>query len=75
MSGFVLSPLATRDIEEIVRHIAQDNVTAALNFEDELILNFRSLAGFPNSGRVRRDLGGRRKVLFWPVGSYVVVYR
>ncbi len=75
MSGFILSAEAAADIEDIVRYIAYDNVSAALALEDELIANFRELARFPNSGHARHDLAGTRELLFWTVGSYLVLYR
>lgn len=75
MSGFTLAPEATRDIEEIVHHIAKDSVAAALETEDQLIEGCRMLAKFPNSGHGRGDLAGHRKLLFWPVKKYLILYR
>lgn len=75
MSLFILAPEAARDIDEIVRYIAKDSVAAALELEDKLIDSFRTLAKFPNSGHVRRDLAGNRTVLFSPVGKHLILYR
>lgn len=75
MSQFVLAPQAARDIEEIVRYIAKDSVAAALELEDRLINTFRTLTRFPNSGHARKDLAGNRKLLFSPVGKYLILYR
>jgi plasmid stabilization system protein ParE len=36
---------------------------------------FELLAVFPRNGHKRADVHTNEPVLFWPVGSYVVVYR
>ena len=41
---------------------------------DELFEAFEHLAEWPGSGHTRRDLT-QRDVRFWPVRSYLVVYR
>lgn len=72
---FIISPLARRNIEEIVRYIAEDNVTAALKLQDQFEQAFRTLAQFPDAGHRRRDLAGNRNLLFWTTGNYLVPYR
>lgn len=75
MSQFILAPEAARDIEEIVRYIAKENVAAALALEDELFQSFEELAAFPNLGHTRTDLAGKRNLLFLSIGRYLVIYR
>lgn len=75
MSRFVLALEAAEDIEEIVNHIAQQNVSAAFDVEDLFVESFRRLAQFPDSGHRRLDLAGKRRLLFWSVGSYLILYR
>jgi antitoxin ParD1/3/4/toxin ParE1/3/4 len=36
---------------------------------------FQLIARNPNIGHVRGDLAGERKLLFWPVRDYLIVYR
>lgn len=72
---FVISPLAGRNIEEILRYIADENPTAALKLEDQFLEAFRTLAQFPDAGHRRRDLASDRKLLFWTTGNYLIPYR
>ncbi len=65
---------AEQDLAEVVRHIARDNATAALNWLDKIETLFRLLAihseigeriNTPRFGFVRR----------YTLGNYVVYYR
>jgi len=75
MTRYIIAPGAAQDIEEIVEHIARDNVNAALELEGQLIDAFCRLAKFPNSGHSRRDLTEDRQTLFWAEGMYLILYR
>jgi plasmid stabilization system protein ParE len=75
MSRFLLAPEAARDIEEIVRSIATESVDSALKLQDQIGETFRMLTQFPNAGHTRVDLAGRRKLLFWPVENFLILYR
>jgi plasmid stabilization system protein ParE len=74
MSGYFVSGEAERDLHELWEYIAADNVDAA----DRLIVRlkdaFEELARHPSIGH-RRDDVTNYAVLFWAVGSYLVVYR
>ena len=37
--------------------------------------SIRLLAEFPHNGHKRDDVRTSEPVLFWPIGSYVIVYR
>lgn len=74
MAAYVLSPEALQDLQDIWDFIASDNVTAADKLENELFEAFERLAKRPRMGHTRPDLT-KRDVRFWPVGSYLVVYR
>jgi plasmid stabilization system protein ParE len=74
VKSFRLSPEAANDIEEIWRHIADDNIEAARRVRMELLHACRHLARNPGIGHRRQDLT-TRPVRFWPVYSYLIVYR
>ena len=65
-------PLAETDILEIWDYIADDSLTAADRWVDQLDEQFRVLATQPMMGRARDELApGVRSV---PFGRYVVFY-
>jgi plasmid stabilization system protein ParE len=74
MSAFVLSAEALQDLQDIWDFIASDNAAAADKLENEFFEAFGLLAQRPRMGHTRSDLT-TRDVLFWPVGSYLIVYR
>ena len=74
MSAHVLSPAALQDLQDIWDFISIDNASAADKLEDEFFEAFERLAQRPRMGHSRTDLT-ERDVLFWLVGSYLVVYR
>ena len=59
----------------IWEYIARDSFTAADRMTDRLERAFRLLGGFPRKGHSREDVKASGSLLFWPVGSYIVVYR
>jgi toxin ParE1/3/4 len=71
---YVLAPAAADDLEEIWLTIARDNVDAAERVLDELESACVLLAARPHAGHIREDLADA-SVRFWPVRSYLVVYR
>lgn len=74
MSAHVLSPAALQDLQDIWDFISIDNASAADKLEVEFFEAFERLAQRPRMGHSRTDLT-ERDVLFWLVGSYLVVYR
>ncbi len=75
MKRFRLSPKAQRDIEQIWWYIARDNRDLATRVRLAIRDACRRLASFPHSGQLRDDLSSREDVRFWPVFSYLIVYR
>jgi plasmid stabilization system protein ParE len=71
---FVLSRLATNDLADIWSYIASDNIDAADRFVTEVEETCLRLAVNPRLGHSRKDLT-LTKVRFWPVGSYLVIYK
>jgi|SRR5579863_1374609 len=74
MSAYVISPDALNDLQDIWDFIAADNVRAADKLQDEFFEAFDELARRPGVGHTRHDLT-KREVRFWPLGSYLIVYR
>jgi plasmid stabilization system protein ParE len=74
MKKFRLSPEAANDIDEIWRFIADKNIQAAKRVRQELLKACRMLAANPRLGHQRADLTSK-SVRFWPVYSYVIIYR
>lgn len=71
---YVLSPDAEQDLTDIWDYIAADNIVAADRWIEKLFAAFETLAQHPNLGHKREDLTSH-PVLFWPVGSYLIIYR
>jgi plasmid stabilization system protein ParE len=74
MSQFVLTPAAEDDIREILNYIERDNPSAVIRVSEELRDAMRLIAERPGIGLTRTDLA-REPVRFWPVFSYLVIYR
>src|ERR1039458_6660809 len=75
MRPFRLSPEARRDVQEVWAYIAHDSTEAAARFRQEIRDACRRLAQHPYAGHQRSDLTTRSDVLFWPVYSYLIIYR
>ncbi len=74
MSGYTLSVDADLDLDDIWDYIAANSVDAADGWIGKLFDAFDALGHSPGMGHKREDLT-RHPVLFWPVGSYLVIYR
>jgi plasmid stabilization system protein ParE len=73
MKRFKLAPEAARDIREIWAYIAKDSIKAARRVRLEIVDACRRIARNPRVGHSREDLTDK-PVLFWPVGSYLIIY-
>lgn len=73
MKRFKLSPEAASDIRQICSYIAEDSVKASLKVRISLLEACQRLAETPGIGHTREDLTDQ-PVLFWPVGSYLIIY-
>jgi toxin ParE1/3/4 len=69
-----LSPSARADLRDIVRYISLDSPDHALRFGQFLVSHTKSLAEFPELGRVVPEFGDTltREII---VRSYRIVYR
>ena len=75
MSRYRLAPEARQDIKEIWSFIARDSIEGAGRVRQEIRDSCRRLAQHPYTGHERDDLTSREDVRFWPVHSYLIIYR
>lgn len=74
MAAYTLGRDADFDLNDIWEYIAQDSIDAADRWIDKLFAAFEALGRMPGMGHRRDDLT-EHPVLFWPVGSYLIIYR
>ncbi|MGD0801435.1 MAG: type II toxin-antitoxin system RelE/ParE family toxin [Terracidiphilus sp.] len=74
MNGYVLGTAAELDLDEIWEYIVQDSIQAADRWIGKLFDAFEALVRNPGIGHKREDLTAY-PILFWPVGSYLILYR
>jgi len=73
MKRFKLSPEAAGDIQQIWEYIAADSIKSARRVRLQISDACRKIALNPGIGHRREDLTDK-PVLFWPVGSYLIIY-
>ncbi len=72
-----IRPLATQDLEEIVRYLDTQSTTAADRFLEEFFYATNLLMEMPRLGPVRRTRGRLKGLRSWPLinfGPYVLFY-
>lgn len=74
MLPVVFSPAARDDLVGIWDYIASDDANAADRFVEEIEGACRRFGAMPGMGHSRDDLTAA-DVRFWPVRSYLLVYR
>lgn len=74
MPGYYLVPQARADLREVLNYIAEDNVDVAARVLDRFLEVFELLGENPDMGHLREDLT-THPVRFFPVYSYLVIYR
>ena len=74
MKGYVLARDVEFDLVEIWEAIAEDSVDVADCWIGKLFEAFDLITQNPYIGHKREDLTAR-PVLFWPVGSFLILYR
>jgi plasmid stabilization system protein ParE len=76
MSRYVLSTEAQEDLREIRGYLTNRGGTRIARYVlSALVTAFRRLAKTPHIGHARQDLTVADEVRFWPVFSYLIVYR
>lgn len=71
---YSLSEDTLADIDDVWTYIAADSIDAADRVIGAFVDAFKILAARPLIGHRREEIT-ERGVLFWPVGSYTIVYR
>ncbi len=74
MLPVVFSPSARDDLVDIWEYISTDDLAAADRLIEEIQRACQRFAAMPEIGHLRADLTSS-DIRFWPVGSYLVVYR
>jgi plasmid stabilization system protein ParE len=74
MGRYVLTAAARADLSEIAEFIRQDSPGAARRVVESLREAMANLARMPEMGHVREDLAPT-PLRFWPVFSYLIIYR
>jgi toxin ParE1/3/4 len=72
--NYTISRQASRDIEQICDHIAEDNPAAADRLDGRVHRAIQMLAKFPGMGHTRSDVLDKQ-YLFWSIASYVIANR
>jgi plasmid stabilization system protein ParE len=73
MKRFKLSPEAAQDVQEIWAYTATDSIKAARRLRLQILDACQKIAENPGIGHSRVDLTDK-PVLFWPAGSYLIIY-
>jgi len=75
MSGYLLTPAADADLEEIWQYVSENSgVSRANALEDELHAAMHRLGESPGMGHLRHDLADEM-LRFWTVHKFLIVYR
>jgi antitoxin ParD1/3/4/toxin ParE1/3/4 len=74
VSDYILGPDADLDLDDIWEYSAADSVDAADRWIKKLFDAFDAIARNPGIGHKREDLTAY-PVLYWPVGSYLIIDR
>ena len=73
MSRYIVSPEASRDLDEISDYFAARNVEAGEQFVEEFNRKCRNLINFPNMGRSYQEI--ITSVWGIPLMGYIIFYR
>jgi len=73
MSGYILSPLAAQDLDDLWEFIARDNLDAADRILEEIYAAIQRLVRLPLLGHVRADVADASH-RFWPVRDFLIIY-
>jgi antitoxin ParD1/3/4/toxin ParE1/3/4 len=76
MNRYVLTAQAQEDLKQIRDYVLREGGFRVARYMVASIVNgFRAIARTPGQGHLREDLTARPELRFWPVFSYLIVYR
>ena len=73
MSRYIISPTASRDLEEIIYYFTQRDIDAGERFIAKFNKKCRNLVQFPNLGRSYADLEPSLKGI--SLDGYIILYK
>jgi len=73
MKNYIISPLASRDLDEIFDYFADLSVDAGEQFIDDFNKKCHNLVSFPNIGRPYPELKSSLRGI--PLSGYIIFYR
>ncbi len=74
MNRFELARRALGDLQGVWEYVSEESFDAADRLLEDFYRTFGQLAEMPGMGHKRADLT-TRNVLFWPVHSYLIIYK
>jgi toxin ParE1/3/4 len=73
MTSYIISPLASRDLDNIFDYFAEFSVNAGERFVDDFNKKCRNLVSFPSIGRVYTEIDTSLRGI--PLSDYIIFYR
>lgn len=73
MTSYIISPLASRDLDDIFDYFAEFSVDAGERFVDDFNKKCRNLATFPHIGCAYTEIESSLRGI--PLSGYIIFYR
>jgi toxin ParE1/3/4 len=73
MKNYIISPLASRDLDEIFDYFAINSIESGERFIEDFNKKCRNLVSFPNIGRAYAEIGLSLRGI--PLSGYIILYR
>ncbi|MEA5489822.1 MULTISPECIES: type II toxin-antitoxin system RelE/ParE family toxin [Pseudanabaena] len=73
MTSYIISPLASRDLDDIFDYFAEFSVDAGERFVDDFNKKCRNLVAFPSIGRAYTEIDTSLRGI--PLSGYIIFYR
>jgi toxin ParE1/3/4 len=73
MTSYIISPLASRDLDDIFDYFAEFSVDAGERFVDDFNKKCRNLVAFPSIGRAYTEIDSSLRGI--PLSGYIIFYR
>ena len=73
MTSYIISPLASRDLDDIFDYFAEFSVDACERFVDVFNKKCRNLVAFPSIGRAYTEIDTSLRGI--PLSGYIIFYR